>query len=156
MSTQEKILAAARQEFAARGLDGARVDRIAQTAGVNKAMIYYHFRSKEHLYDTVVQQFLESVKTFLDRVLTEETDLENLLLEVAKFYGQVFDDVSRDAPHHSSRDGGRRRSGAKPLHPDVHGGRRPSEDPGALRGRGAQGSSESPSIPRRPLSRSSE
>jgi len=91
MSTQEKILAAARQEFAARGLDGARVDRIAQSAGVNKAMIYYHFRSKEHLYDTVVQFFLESVKTFLGRVLTEETDLKNLLLEVAKFYDRVFD-----------------------------------------------------------------
>jgi AcrR family transcriptional regulator len=97
MSTQEKILDAARTEFAARGLDGARVDRIARTAGINKAMIYYHFRSKEHLYDTVVQQFLESVKTFLDRVLTEETNLESLLLEVAKFYGEVFE-ASREMP----------------------------------------------------------
>jgi AcrR family transcriptional regulator len=97
MSTQEKILAAARAEFAAHGLEGARVDRIAQTAGFNKAMIYYHFRSKEQLYDTVVQQFLASVKTFLGRVLAEETDLENLLLEVAKFYGEVFE-TSREMP----------------------------------------------------------
>jgi len=97
MTTQEKILAAARQEFAARGLDGARVDRIARTAGVNKAMIYYHFGSKERLYETVVQEFLESVKTFLDRVLAEAADLESLLLEVANFYGRVFE-TSREMP----------------------------------------------------------
>jgi TetR/AcrR family transcriptional regulator len=90
MTTQERILAAARHEFAARGLDGARVDRIARAAGVNKAMIYYHFHSKERLYETVVQQFLESVKSFLARVLTEAADLESLLLEVSSFYGRVF------------------------------------------------------------------
>jgi TetR/AcrR family transcriptional regulator len=97
MTTQEKILAAAREEFAARGLDGARVDRIARTAGVNKAMIYYHFHSKEKLYETVVEQFLESVKTFLDRALTEAADLESLLLEFSKFYGRVFE-TSREMP----------------------------------------------------------
>lgn len=97
MTTQEKILAAAREEFAARGLDGARVDRIARAAGVNKAMIYYHFRSKEELYETVVQQFLESVKSFLDRVLTEEADLESLLLQVSRFWGGVFE-TSREMP----------------------------------------------------------
>jgi TetR/AcrR family transcriptional regulator len=97
MTTQEKILAAAREEFAARGLDGARVDRIARAAGVNKAMIYYHFHSKERLYETVVEQFLESVKTFLDRVLTEAADLDSLLLEVSKFYGRVFE-TSREMP----------------------------------------------------------
>ena len=91
MTTQEKILAAAREEFAARGLDGARVDRIARAAGVNKAMIYYHFHSKERLYETVVEQFLESVKTFLDRALAEATDLESLLIEVAMFYTRVFE-----------------------------------------------------------------
>ena len=97
MTTQEKILAAAREEFAARGLDGARVDRIARAAGVNKAMIYYHFHSKERLYETVVEQFLESVKTFLDRVLTEAADLDSLLLEVSEFYGRVFE-TSREMP----------------------------------------------------------
>jgi AcrR family transcriptional regulator len=91
MTTQEKILAAAREEFGARGLDGARVDRIARAAGVNKAMIYYHFRSKEQLYETVVQQFIDSLAKFLGRVLTEEADLESLLLAVSAFYGRVFE-----------------------------------------------------------------
>jgi TetR/AcrR family transcriptional regulator len=46
----ERILAAAGVEFAARGYGGARVDRIARRARVNKAMLYYHFGSKQALY----------------------------------------------------------------------------------------------------------
>lgn len=46
----DRILAAAAAEFAARGFAGARVDRIARRARVNKAMLYYHFGSKQHLY----------------------------------------------------------------------------------------------------------
>lgn len=46
----DRILAAAAAEFAARGYAGARVDRIARLARVNKAMLYYHFASKQALY----------------------------------------------------------------------------------------------------------
>jgi AcrR family transcriptional regulator len=46
----DRILAAAAAEFAERGFAGARVDRIARRARVNKAMIYYHFASKQRLY----------------------------------------------------------------------------------------------------------
>jgi TetR/AcrR family transcriptional regulator len=46
----DRILAAAALEFAARGYAGARVDRIARRARVNKAMLYYHFGSKQRLY----------------------------------------------------------------------------------------------------------
>jgi TetR/AcrR family transcriptional regulator len=52
----EVILAAAALEFAARGFAGARVDRIARRAKVNKAMIYYHFKSKERLYRTLLRR----------------------------------------------------------------------------------------------------
>jgi len=50
------ILAAAAVEFAGRGFGGARVDRIAHRAKVNKAMIYYHFKSKEQLYRTLLRR----------------------------------------------------------------------------------------------------
>jgi AcrR family transcriptional regulator len=50
----ERILAAAAAEFAEHGFAGARVDRIARRARVNKAMLYYHFRSKEALYRTLL------------------------------------------------------------------------------------------------------
>jgi TetR/AcrR family transcriptional regulator len=52
----DAILAAAALEFAARGFAGARVDRIARRAKVNKAMIYYHFKNKEHLYRTLLRR----------------------------------------------------------------------------------------------------
>jgi len=50
------ILAAAALEFAERGFGGARVDRIARRARVNKAMLYYHFKSKERLYRALLRQ----------------------------------------------------------------------------------------------------
>jgi TetR/AcrR family transcriptional regulator len=50
----DRILAAAAAEFAERGYAGARVDRIARRARVNKAMLYYHFKSKQGLYRTLL------------------------------------------------------------------------------------------------------
>src|ERR1700757_4793276 len=47
---RERILDAALSEFAAHGLAGARTERIAGAAGVNKALLYYYFESKEKLY----------------------------------------------------------------------------------------------------------
>jgi TetR/AcrR family transcriptional regulator len=51
----DRILAAAAPEFAARGFAGARVDRIARRARVNKAMLYYHFHSKQGLYRALLR-----------------------------------------------------------------------------------------------------
>jgi AcrR family transcriptional regulator len=53
--SRSRLLAAAEQEFAARGFDGAKVDRIAARARVNKAMVYYHFTSKAALYREVLR-----------------------------------------------------------------------------------------------------
>lgn len=54
--SQAAILAAARDEFAQFGLGGARVDRIAERAGVNKRLIYYYFEDKEKLFEAVLEQ----------------------------------------------------------------------------------------------------
>ena len=48
------ILDAAAREFSERGFAGARVDRIARRARVNKAMLYYYFKSKQSLYRTLL------------------------------------------------------------------------------------------------------
>src|SRR5262245_37977536 len=55
-STRQRLLDIALQEFAERGFAGARVDRIARRARVNKAMLYYHFKSKQGLYRTLLRQ----------------------------------------------------------------------------------------------------
>lgn len=59
--SEQKILAAARLEFIAKGLDGARMQEIAARAGVNKALLHYYYRSKEKLYQTVLRDILQSV-----------------------------------------------------------------------------------------------
>lgn len=60
-ATKAALLDAARTEFAAYGVAGARVDRIAERAGVNKERIYGHFGSKEKLFDTVIKTALDEV-----------------------------------------------------------------------------------------------
>jgi AcrR family transcriptional regulator len=52
--SRELILKSAKTEFAAGGLGGARVERIARRAGVNKQLIFYYFGSKARLYDAVL------------------------------------------------------------------------------------------------------
>ena len=59
--TRTQLLVAAATEFAARGFAGASVDRIARGARVNKAMIYYHFRSKAALYREILAGMFRAV-----------------------------------------------------------------------------------------------
>ena len=61
--SRTRLFDAAAEEFAARGYDGAKVDRIAERAGVNKAMIYYHFTDKAALYRAVVGDMFASTAT---------------------------------------------------------------------------------------------
>ena len=60
--TRETILKSARDEFAARGLSGARVDRIARHAGVNKRMIYHYFGNKDGLYLAALERVYEGLR----------------------------------------------------------------------------------------------
>jgi AcrR family transcriptional regulator len=53
--SQLAILASARDEFAQRGLAGARMDSIAERAGLNKRLIYYYFGSKDDLFLAVLE-----------------------------------------------------------------------------------------------------
>ena len=64
----DQILAAAAREFADRGYAGAGVDRIARRARVNKAMLYYHFKSKRALYRRVLRQTFGEVAARLETI----------------------------------------------------------------------------------------
>ena len=59
--TRSAVFAAAADAFSGRGFDGVRVDEIAGRAGVNKAMLYYHFGDKLALYRAVVADMLHDV-----------------------------------------------------------------------------------------------
>ena len=56
------ILLAAQHEFAAHGLSGARVDSIAERAGLNKRLIYYYFNSKDQLFLEVLEQAYSEIR----------------------------------------------------------------------------------------------
>lgn len=59
--TRKKLLEAAAQEFAELGIAGARVDRIAERAGVNKERVYGHFGNKEGLFEAVISSSLNEL-----------------------------------------------------------------------------------------------
>jgi TetR/AcrR family transcriptional regulator len=60
--TRNKLLTAARREFADRGLAGARVDEIAARAGVNKQLVYHYFGDKDALYLAVLEWVYEEIR----------------------------------------------------------------------------------------------
>src|SRR6202790_310856 len=62
VATQRKLLVAARREFAANGLAGARVDDIAARAGVNKQLVYHYFGDKDALYLAVLEWVYEEIR----------------------------------------------------------------------------------------------
>jgi TetR/AcrR family transcriptional regulator len=61
--TRQKLLSAARHEFAKSGLAGARVDEIAARAGVNKQLVYHYFGDKDALYLAVLEWVYEELRT---------------------------------------------------------------------------------------------
>ncbi|PAV12944.1 TetR family transcriptional regulator [Methanosarcina spelaei] len=63
--TKTRILSVAEEIFSEVGFDGARVDDIAKKACVNKALIYYYFKSKEEILDTLFTSLVEDVKGIL-------------------------------------------------------------------------------------------
>ena len=62
VATRNKLLTAARHEFARSGLAGARVDEIALRAGVNKQLVYHYFGDKDALYLAVLEWVYEEIR----------------------------------------------------------------------------------------------
>ena len=60
---RERILLSAIEEFAAKGLTGARTEDIAQRAGINKQALFHHFGSKDGLYKSVLERVLNESRT---------------------------------------------------------------------------------------------
>jgi len=88
--SREKILDAALVEFAEFGRAGARVDRIAQRAGLNKAMLYYHFGSKDDLFSALIERRFRSLFPVINRTFDESDSLEAALRVLAEVYARVF------------------------------------------------------------------
>lgn len=74
-TTEEKILNAARNVFKKKGMTGARMQEIADEAGINKALLHYYFRSKEKLFEKVLHETLEEALSSLAKILNADIPL---------------------------------------------------------------------------------
>ncbi len=90
MDSSKRILKAATTEFAKNGFEGARMDRIARRARVNKALIYYHFGSKQRLYHRVLKEQVRDVISYLKARIKETHCLEDILLALATKYHEAL------------------------------------------------------------------
>lgn len=64
-STEERILEAAVQEFMTKGYAGARTTAIAEAAGVTHAMLHYYFRSKDKLFDRIIESKIGTLRDIM-------------------------------------------------------------------------------------------
>jgi TetR/AcrR family transcriptional regulator len=81
-NARRRILDAATREFSANGLAGARTERIAEAAGVNKALLYYYFRSKEALYAAALEAVFERVRAASAASLEADVSVGERFLQV--------------------------------------------------------------------------
>ncbi|HEY6489586.1 MAG: TetR/AcrR family transcriptional regulator [Terracidiphilus sp.] len=89
--TRTRILDSALSEFAAHGLAGARTDRIANAAGVNKALLYYYFESKENLYLAALESISAKVRDRTMAVfLCEGSAGERLLRSALEHFDRIL------------------------------------------------------------------
>ena len=71
-----RILHSASILFAERGFSGTTIREIAERANTTKPMIYYYFENKQHLYDTIVTEYLERLASQVEKVIGQTRSLE--------------------------------------------------------------------------------
>jgi AcrR family transcriptional regulator len=90
--TEQRILDAAHAVFIRRGTAGARMQEIADEAGVNKALLHYYFRSKSRLADAVFQTVTTRIFSRLSETLGGDADIED---KVRRIIGIYIDQLSK-------------------------------------------------------------
>lgn len=74
--TEGQILNAAESVFQKKGMDGARMQEIADAAGINKAMLHYYYRSKQLLFEAVFSNAFSLLAPQLNKILNDESSIE--------------------------------------------------------------------------------
>jgi AcrR family transcriptional regulator len=85
-NTENQILVAARGVFITRGYEGARMQEIADKAGINKALLHYYFRSKENLFDAVFSEVAANLFPAMRQVLEAELAIKEKISFFIKIY----------------------------------------------------------------------
>ncbi|HNP68886.1 MAG TPA: TetR/AcrR family transcriptional regulator [Aequorivita sp.] len=75
--TEGQILNAAESVFQKKGMDGARMQEIADEAGINKAMLHYYYRSKQLLFEAVFSNAFSLLAPQLNKILNDDSSIED-------------------------------------------------------------------------------
>lgn len=94
-STESRILEAAMQVFLEKGPHGARMQEIADRAGINKALLHYYFRNKKNLYENIFERVF---RMFFTRILAAH-DPDLSFAEQLKQYIGTYLDILAGNPH---------------------------------------------------------
>lgn len=86
VKTEEKILDAAEQVFQQKGLGGARMQEIADIAGINKALLHYYFRTKEKLFGEIFNKAISINQPIFLNVLNSDMPLKDKIEEFVDKY----------------------------------------------------------------------
>ncbi|MDX1909669.1 MAG: helix-turn-helix domain-containing protein [Bacteroidia bacterium] len=89
-ATEIRILDAARKVFYQKGFGGARMDEIAQEAGINKALLHYYFRSKQQLFEHIFNEAYDRFLPEMIRVLGSEASLEEKIRSISLYYHNLL------------------------------------------------------------------
>lgn len=85
-NTEDIIMNAAKTVFIEKGMDGARMQEIANEAGINKALLHYYFRTKNKLFEKVFSIVFKDVFSTLEKALNEEMEIEKFVEEFIRQY----------------------------------------------------------------------
>jgi len=85
-STEEKILEAAKNVFIAKGMDGARMQEIADEAGINKALLHYYFRSKERLFEAIFGEIIKYAFPKITSIINSDEPIVNKIGQIVDAY----------------------------------------------------------------------
>lgn len=94
-TTQEIIFEAAKRVFIERGFDGARMQQIADEAGINKALLHYYYRSKDKLFDAIfAKAFMKFLPNISQIMMSDECFEKKIRLVISH-----YTDMLMENPH---------------------------------------------------------
>lgn len=85
-STEQKIFEAAHEIFTQKGMDGAKMQEIADRAGINKALLHYYYRTKEKLYESVARAIIGKAIPAIRQIIESELPLEEKITQFIETY----------------------------------------------------------------------
>jgi AcrR family transcriptional regulator len=92
LNTEERILVAAKEVFIAKGFDGARMQEIADTAEINKALLHYYFRNKDKIFQAVFEETLLQIGPMVLNFVNEPIPLE---VKIWKFVDEYIEIIRK-------------------------------------------------------------